>query len=90
MKDTEIDDNNNNHLEEEDEEEKEAIEIEFTEQKADPENDENAFDFRWSDIEEEDITKANLIESLQKQVNEENFPERATGGLLDYYGIALK
>ena len=63
MKDTEIDDNNNNS----DEEEKEAVGIEFTEQKADPENDENVIDFRWSDIEgedEEDIVKASLIESL--------------------------
>ena len=35
MEDSEIDDNNNNS-EKEDEEEKEAVGIEFTEQKADP------------------------------------------------------
>ena len=38
MKDTQIDDNNNNS-EEDDEEEKEGVGVEFTEQKADPEND---------------------------------------------------
>ena len=48
MKDAEIDDNNNNS--EEVEEEKEAIGMVFTEQKNDPEKDENAIDFRWSDI----------------------------------------
>ena len=37
MEDSEIDDNNNNS-EKEDEEGKEAVGIEFTEQKADPEN----------------------------------------------------
>ena len=36
---------NNNNLEEKDEEEKQPINIEFTEQKADPYNDENAIDF---------------------------------------------
>ena len=38
--------------------------IKLTEQKTDPENDENSIDFRWSDVQEEieeDITKANLI-----------------------------
>ena len=34
---------------EENEEEKEPIDIEFTEQKTDPYNNENATDFRWSD-----------------------------------------
>ena len=48
MEDAEIDDNNNNE-EEEDKEEKEAVGIWFTEQKFDPENDENVIDFRWSD-----------------------------------------
>ena len=37
-------------------------------------NDENAIDFRWSDVkeeDEEDIPLANFIESLQKQADEE-------------------
>ena len=36
-------------------------------------NDENAIDFRWSDVikeDEEDIVLANFIESLQKQTDE--------------------
>ena len=44
--------------------------------KSDLYNDENAIDFRWSDVKEEDekdITLANFIESLQKQTDEENF-----------------
>ena len=92
MKDTEIDDNNNN-LDEEDEEEKEAVGIEFTEQKVDSENDENVIDFRWSSIrgkEEENIAKDNLIESLHKQADEENFPNRLTVELYDYYDIIPK
>ena len=43
--------------------------------KKDPYNDEIVFDFRWSDVKdevEEDISLANFIESLQKQVDEEN------------------
>ena len=51
---------------------KERVGIEFTEQKDDPENDENVIDFRWLDIQgedEEDIAKSNLIESLQKQAD---------------------
>ena len=62
-------DDKNNKLEKNDEEEKEAIDIEFSEQKADTDNDENMIDFRWSDVQEEDeedIAEANLIESLQK------------------------
>ena len=48
---------------------KEPINIEFTEQKADPYNDENDIDFRWSDVQEEfeeDIALVNFIESLNK------------------------
>ena len=58
MKDAEIDENNNNS-----EEENETVGIEFTDQKAYPENDENSIDFRWLDIREEDkkdIAKTNL------------------------------
>ena len=75
IKDPEIDDKSNN-LEENEEE---AIDIEFTEQKADTDNDENVIDFRWSDVkgeEKEDIAKAKLIESLQKQADEEIFPKK--------------
>ena len=56
--DVKIDNNNNNS----EEEEKNVVEIEFTKQKTNPENDENAIDFRWSDIRgkgEGDIAKAN-------------------------------
>ena len=59
-------------MEENDEEENEPINIEFTEQKADIYNDENAIDFKWSDVQEEDeqdIALANLIKSLQKQTD---------------------
>ena len=38
---------NSNGLEENEGEEKDPIDIEFTEQKADSENDENAIDFKW-------------------------------------------
>ena len=48
MKDADIDNNNNSS--EEDEEEKDTVGIEFTDQKVDPENNENAFSFRWSNI----------------------------------------
>ena len=68
-----------NRLEENDEEEKEPINTELTEQKTDPYNDENAFDFKWSNVQEEDeedIALANFIESLQKQTDEENFSKR--------------
>ena len=91
MKDAEIDDNNNNS--EEDEEENETIGIEFTEQKANAQNDENVINFRWLDIrveDEEDIAKANMIESLWKQDDEEIFLKRITGGLFNYYGIGAK
>ena len=47
MKDAETDDNNNNS---EKEDEEDVVGIEFTDQKTDPENDENAINFRWSDI----------------------------------------
>ena len=79
IKNTEIDDKSNN-LEENEEEEKEAIDIEFTEQKIDTDNDENVIDFRWSDVkgeDEEDIAKAKLIESLQKQADEEIFSQKS-------------
>ena len=74
-------------MEENDEEEKEPIDIEFTEQKSDPYNDENTIDFRWSDVQEEedeeDTTLAHFIESLQKQTDEEIFQKKVTGWLLD-------
>ena len=60
---------NNNNSEENGEKEKEQIDLEFAEQKADPYNNENAVDFKWSDVkveDEEDIVLTNLIESLQK------------------------
>ena len=42
-------------------------------------NDENAIDFRWSDVteeDEEDIALVNFIENLQKQTDKENFPKK--------------
>ena len=65
-----------NNLEENDEKEKEPINIELTGHKTDPYNDENSIDSKWSDLteeDEEDIALANLIESLQKQTDEEIF-----------------
>ena len=60
-------------MEENDEEEKESIKFELTEWKTDPNNDENAIDFKWSDTkeeeDEEDIALANFIKSLQKQTD---------------------
>ena len=76
MKYAVINDNNNSSHEEEG---KEVVGIELTEQNADPENDENAIEFRWSDIwgeDEEDIVKANLIESLQRQDAEQFFQKK--------------
>ena len=55
-------------MEENDEEEKEPINIELTDQKTDPYNDENSIDSKWSDLteeDEEDIALANFIESLK-------------------------
>ena len=69
---------NSNDSEENDKKEKEPISIELTEQKTDPYNYENAIDFRWSDVQEEneeDIALANFIESLQKKAHEEIIPK---------------
>ena len=47
--------------------------------KIDPYNDQNAIDSKWSDLteeNEEDIALANFNESLQKQVDEEIFPNK--------------
>ena len=56
-------------MEKNDEEEKEPINIELTDQKTDPYNDENSIESKWSDLTEEDkeeIALANFIESLKK------------------------
>ena len=66
-------------MEENDEEEREPINIDLTEQKTDPYNDEIAIDFKWSDVkekDEEDIALTNFIENLQKQTDEEFFSEK--------------
>ena len=42
-------------------------------------NDENAIDFKWSEVkeeDEEDIALINFIESLQKQTDEEFFQKK--------------
>ena len=78
---------NRNNLEENDEEEKKSMEFEFIENKNDQENDENAIDLRWSDIQGEDknhFAMANLIESLEKQAEEEIFFQKITRRLHHY------
>ena len=70
---------NSNRLEENNEEERKTINIELTDHETDPYNDENAIDFKWSGVKEEDkedIALANFSESLQKQVDEEKYPKR--------------
>ena len=67
---------NSYRLEENDEVENESINIELSEQKTDIYNDENAIEFWWSNVQEEDeedIALANSNESLQKQTDEEIF-----------------
>ena len=66
---------NSNSSEENDEEEKEPIDIEFTEQKTDPENNENVIDFRWSDVQEdeEDIALVNFIENYKSKLMRKKF-----------------
>ena len=66
-------------MEENDEEENEPINIELTDKKKDPYNDENAIDSKWSDLTEEnkeDIALANFIESLEKANWWENFSKK--------------
>ena len=66
----------NNNLEENDEEEKGPTDIEFTEQKTYPYSDENAIDFRWSGVKEEDeqnIALTNFIECLQSKLKRKFF-----------------
>ena len=70
---------NSNNSKENDEEEKEPINTEFTEQKTEPYNDENAIEFRWSGVkeeDEEDIALTNFIECLQKKTDEEIFSKK--------------
>ena len=47
--------------------------------KKDPYNDENAIDFKWPGVQEEDeedIALVNFIENLQKQTDDENFQKK--------------
>ena len=58
-------------------------------EKKDPDNDENAIEFRWSDLQgevEEDIALANLIESLCSILMRKIY-QKVTGGLFDDYCI---
>ena len=58
--------------------------------KAAPENNENAIDSKWSNEQEEDeddIAKANFIESLQKQTDDEIFSKKVTLGLFNDYSV---
>ena len=71
---------------------KESINIEFYWRKSDPYNDENAINFRWSDVEEEneeDIALANFIESLQKKTDEEIFHKSNLMIFFDDFCIVL-
>ena len=55
-------------MEENDEEEQEPINIELTDKKTNPYNDENSIGSKWSDLTEEgeeDIALTNFIESLK-------------------------
>ena len=69
-------------MEENDEEEKEPINIELNNQKKTvPYNNENSIDSKWSDLteeDEEDIAKANFIESLNKVKWWEIFSKKVT------------
>ena len=68
----------NNNLEE-NEEVKEPIDIELTEQKTDPYNDENAIDFRWSEVQKEDekdIALAKFIESMKSKLMRKIFQKK--------------
>ena len=61
---------NCNSSEEIDEEEKEPINIDLTEQKTDPYNDENAVGFKWSGVQEEEDDKILLwLTSLRTCTN---------------------
>ena len=55
-------------MEENDDETKNTADIEFTQLKTDPDNDENAIEFKWSDAQEddEDIAKANSMRAYKK------------------------
>ena len=71
---------NNNNLEENDEEENKPINIELTDQKTDPYNDENFIESKWSDVteeDEEDIALANFIESLKKKQTDEKLFQKS-------------
>ena len=57
--------------ENEEEKEEEPIDIKITKQNADIENNENAFDFRWSDVQEEDekdIDLDNFIKNYKSKL----------------------
>ena len=84
--------NKSNDSEENEDEEKEPIDTEFTEQKADPENDENAIDFRWSDVQEEDevdIDKATLLRAYKSKLMRQIF-KKWNWGLFDDFGIVTE
>ena len=60
--------------------------------KAGPDSYENAFGFRWSDVQGEDeehIANANFIVRFQIKLIWK-FNNKITGGLFDYYGIVPK
>ena len=84
-------------MEENDEEEKEPTNIELTEQKTDPYNDENAIDFRWSDAkeeeeeeDEEDIALTSFSEKLAKAIRWGNFSKKSNWMIVVLYQMKRK
>ena len=82
---------NSNCLEYKDEKEKKLIDIELNEQNARPENDENAIDFSWSGVQEEeyeeDIVGANFIKNYKSKLTRKFFSKKVNGRLFDDCGI---
>ena len=67
---------NSNNLEENNKEEKEPINIELTDQKADPYNDENTIDFRWSYVKWKILFWLTLLRACKRKTDEEIFPKK--------------
>ena len=77
-------------MEENDEEEKEPINIELTEQKTEPYNDENAIEFRWSSVKKKKTRKI-FLDWLHRELAKANWWgklfKKVTGWLFDDCGI---
>ena len=62
---------------------KEPIDIEFTEQKFDPENDENAIDFKLSGVQELDIARLTCLKTYKSKPMIKIFQKKITWGLFE-------